>query len=324
MHFRCIAHSLNLLATTDCRKAQKMTVYNRMYQQVFDKLQGLWNKYNQSPKFADKYKEYFPNLGLITPTATRWNSRYDSVKRILALYEKDSVAFTSVLAAANIRPFTPEHIPFLKEWVKVMKHVAIAMDYLQGDQGMFLGYLLPMIKYMKDQLEEAKKNVTVCKPLAEAALQGARNRFNAYFEHREMLVAAAYLPECKVDFLEEEQRELAKQFLIQAAIEETPEVTVSQEERPTKTGPFAKRPHKLDTAEMEVTRYLADESDDIKSVLQFKRIKGVFLRYNAILPSSASLETLFSAAKLVFRENRCRMMDEHFEKQLLFLANKSN
>ncbi len=111
MHFCCIAHSLNLLATTDCRKAQKMTVYNCMYQQVFGKLQGLWNKHNQSPKFEDKYKEYFPNLDLITPTATRWNSRYDSVKRILALYEKDSVAFTSVLAAANICPFTLEHIP---------------------------------------------------------------------------------------------------------------------------------------------------------------------------------------------------------------------
>ncbi len=116
---------------------------------------------------------------------------------------------------------------------------------------------------------------------------------------------------------------MAKQFLIQVAIEETPEVTVSQEERPTKTGPFAKRPHKLDTAEMEVTQYLADESDDIKSVLQFKRIKGVFLCYNVILPSSASSERLFSAAQLVFRENRCHMTDEHFEKQLLFLANKS-
>ncbi|QQP52084.1 Uncharacterized protein FKW44_004100, partial [Caligus rogercresseyi] len=57
---------------------------------------------------------------------------------------------------------------------------------------------------------------------------------------------------------------------------------------------FAKRPKKTDSAKQEVDRFLTDESEAMESIIAYKRIKKIFIRYNVILPSSASSERLFS------------------------------
>ncbi len=155
--------------------------------------------------------------------------------------DKDGAALTALFAAASQSPLKSDQFTFLEEWKEVMQHVASGLDFLQGDDGMFLGYMLPTIQMMKEQLEKTKEKVTMCKPLADAALRGIRKRFDAYFTVKEMLVASAYLPECKVDCLSEESKHLAKQYLVEAAREEGPEVTAGQEEC-QKKGYFAKRP----------------------------------------------------------------------------------
>ncbi len=70
-----------------------------------------------------------------------------------------------------------------------------------------------------------------------------------------------------------------------------------------------------------MSRYLADSSEDIKSVLWYKRIQEVCLKYNTILPSSASSERLFSKGKHMFRRNRHSLKDDSFEMQLLLNVN---
>ena len=79
-----------------------------------------------------------------------------------------------------------------------MKPLASALDYLQGEATLYLGHLLPTIHFLKQYLEETKEEAVTCKPLAEAALQGVKKRFDAYFECKEMLIASTYLPEFKV------------------------------------------------------------------------------------------------------------------------------
>ncbi len=284
MHFWCAAHSLNLGATTDCQAALKTHQYKRLYHPIFGKLQALWHKYNQLPKFANKYQQHFPYLGLVTPTARRWTSHYNSVQRILKLQKMDSTALAAVFVAAGQSPLAADHISFLEEWVNVTQNVAMTLDLLQGDEGIYLGYLLPAIQQLKEELEECMEKVTTCKPLANAALEGVKERFDCYSHSTEMLVAAAYLPEVKVDFLDDEGKKRARENLIEAANIDGPKVTASQEKK--RTSFFAKRAKREDTAEGEVDRFLSSGTLELESVLHHKRIKEVSMHYNSVVAGS--------------------------------------
>jgi hypothetical protein len=57
----------------------------------------------------------------------------------------------------------------------------------------------------------------------------------------------------------------------------------------------------------------------------FKNIKTLFRKFNIALPSSAAIEravVLFSIAKNVLKDDRCRLSDEDFERQLFLNLNK--
>ena len=51
--------------------------------------------------------------------------------------------------------------------------------------------------------------------------------------------------------------------------------------------------------------------------------KKMYIKFNAALPSSASVERLFSAAGHIFRPTRNMLSDENFEKLILLKVNKS-
>ncbi len=327
--FRCAAHTLNLVASADSKAALKPRTgeYARLHYKVFGILSKLWSKYNQSPKFSGLVREKM-GKALMTPTATRWNSTYDSVKRVLELREKDRVAFNVILDAAKLPRLTDQELSFLDQWEKVMRNLAAALDHLQGDKAMYLGHLLPTITFLKSYINDGRRDAPLCKPLVNAILAGIDKRFGSYFERREMLVAAAYLPEFKVSFLEEDQQGIAKNYFIEEveALEDGQNCQVSQESASVNEKgfyPARKRPRKTNTARQEVELFLIDESEEMESINNYSRIKKVFIKYNVILPSSASSERLFSQAKLLLRSHRQRIADENFEKQLLLLANKA-
>ncbi|QQP35817.1 Uncharacterized protein FKW44_020724 [Caligus rogercresseyi] len=319
MHF-----SLNLVATVDIKNALKPFngVYAKDHYHVFGILQKLWNKSNQSTTFSDKVRDKFSRL-FITPTATRWNSVFDSVKRAKELREENRTAFNSLLAGANLPVLTDRDIIFIEEWLRVMQHLAAALDVLQGDKGIFLGHLLPTIAYLKLYLDEERDNVKKCKPLVDALLTGIEKRFGCYFEMREMLVASACLPQFKVTFLNEEIQQRAKRFLLEetSSFDDQLSSQLSQDVE-QECNFFSKRRKKVDTAKQEVERYLADDSEGLDMILAYRRVKKVFHKYNVVLPSSSSSERLFSKAKRILRRTRQRLGDENFEKQLLLMSNK--
>ena len=53
----------------------------------------------------------------------------------------------------------------------------------------------------------------------------------------------------------------------------------------------------------------------------FKKLRVVFLKLNTALPSSASVERIFSIACRVLTDNRCAVSDKNFKMQLLLNQN---
>ncbi len=49
----------------------------------------------------------------------------------------------------RITPFTPNEEQFMKEYTRIMRYITDALDVLQGEKNIGLGYLLPTISLFK-------------------------------------------------------------------------------------------------------------------------------------------------------------------------------
>ena len=76
-----------------------------------------------------------------------------------------------------------------------------------------------------------------------------------------------------------------------------------------------------ETAELD--QYLNEGPSDTNSLIKYPKILKMYLRYNTALPSSASVERLFSCGGQIFRPTRSKLSDHNFE-MLLFLKSNSN
>ena len=87
-HQRCACHSLNLVSTTDAQRAEEASpAYKRLSRAAFAKTQALWNRAGRSALAAEAVHDAC-GLGLIKPNATRWNSVFMAVERIVRIVDE--------------------------------------------------------------------------------------------------------------------------------------------------------------------------------------------------------------------------------------------
>jgi hypothetical protein len=73
--------------------------------------------------------------------------------------------------------------------------------------------------------------------------------------------------------------------------------------------------------ELEVFQFLEDSRKEITMLNNYPLVKTLFVQFNAVLPSSAPEERLFSFAGLITRLHRRKMSDKTFEQLLVLKEN---
>ena len=128
------------------------------------------------------------------PVATRWNSLLDSVKDLLSHKQK----LPLLCQKLQVEMLSDDEITYLDEYLELLKPIAEAIDFLQKDEGMLFGYLLPTLatittKYAKLLMKRATQRF---KMIAQGLLNSVKTRFATYFQMEssaEMAIVASVL-----------------------------------------------------------------------------------------------------------------------------------
>ncbi|XP_057377029.1 uncharacterized protein LOC130698386 [Daphnia carinata] len=318
-HRRCASHSLNLIASKDM----------------------LWKKQNRSTKASDVIQAKLKLL-FVVHNETRWNSFFDAVERIRYFIHNKKQELKEVFEHFNIPYFRPAEEEYIKEFVKIMRPLADALDVLQADRNVSMGYLLPTLTILKNKLLELKRTpgIVHCKSYITEIIAAVTKRFNTCFQDDDHILAAILHPKFKMSWVIEENKSYFMDKLL--AHHETFAVSAStisanrspllsdQSEENDLFSPKRKKDffRSLTTTNVknsynEAVAFMGDPSTTISSLRKYPSIKEMYLKYNTALPSSASVERLFSVAGTIFRPTRNRLSDENFEKMLFLRANNS-
>ncbi|XP_051792179.1 E3 SUMO-protein ligase ZBED1-like [Erpetoichthys calabaricus] len=200
-HQRCACHLLNLVATADTALAECMNdTYKRLFRATFAKCQGIWNKTGRS-HLASEVVEDKCGLQIIRPSATRWNSTYLAIERIIRIIdEKGEDAMRSVCDEFKVKMLSPAEVAFLREYCITMKPLVKASNILQSESSTYMGWLLPVIHQLLSKLNRLETSSKTCMPLIKALQNGLQKRFGQMMADPDLAAAAVLLPKFKTSW----------------------------------------------------------------------------------------------------------------------------
>lgn len=353
-----VAHSLNLLGTTDFDRnlKEKSTRAHSALANAYAKLKRFW-EVNSRSTVAHEIVEKVCKRSFPYPNATRWNSKYDAI----SVAEKNRTTIKEAIdeinkeikkngrkKAKNLQQISNNEWKILKDYSSALRPLAIALDILQGDKRASQGYVLPTLFVIKANLEEnIEDRIYVSEYgtiMNESILIGLQKRFGSIMkfceENKDLILAAAIHPCSKLSWIEDERdREYAQTLLINSYIE------FSNVENKTSSSPtnqseiscsnstenqFFKRLRQSerrtsndDTLTFDVWKYLLQPTDDpnLDQIRINPILENLFRRYNTTLSSSAAIERIFSRALQIFTPRRNRISNLNFEKALFVQQN---
>ncbi|XP_013878674.1 uncharacterized protein LOC106528135 [Austrofundulus limnaeus] len=202
-HLKCAAHTFNLVASVDAKKALESASFKSAYRKFMSKAQGLW-KLQSCGTVAKRKMSDVLKRRLVVPNSNRWNSIYDAVLVLNKLLEEDRATVHRVMKQLKLQTFTESDVRFLKEYTQVMSSVVKALGKIQGEDQAYIGCLLSTVAATMMRLKEAKlKPLLYCSPLIDAILAGLTERFGLLLEDQESQLAAAFHPKFRLFWLEQ-------------------------------------------------------------------------------------------------------------------------
>ena len=191
---------------------------------AFAKCQGLRNKYDRSSLAADAVIDLY-GLGLKKPNQTRWNSVFMAVQRLVRLINEHGEE--TLCSKLDLPKLTGLELTFLMEYITVMKPLAQALNIMQSESNMFMGFLLPTICIPRQKLMAKQATSTICKPLISALMTGFDERFHYLFGDSEAIAAAILHPKFRNSCTDNQQTiqkglQLIKDLLLTTAVTASP------------------------------------------------------------------------------------------------------
>jgi hypothetical protein len=176
MHRKCACHLLSLIAKADILKIPDPT-FQELRSSTLLKVQLLLNKQTSSSLNSDIIKQHIGQL-FIQKNETRWNSEYYAIRCIERLLRKKNRAMKRLFDELRITPFTPNEEQFMKEYTRIMRYITDALDVLQGEKNIGLGYLLPTIALLKKKLALLQDDASIihCQSLITGLLDAISAR----------------------------------------------------------------------------------------------------------------------------------------------------
>ena len=213
----------------------------------------------------------------------------------------------------------------------------MALDFLQGSNNSYYGMLLPKLTVMVYELIRLSQTVSdLYKPFVTVLLSGIRKRYpmldlqDADFTNA--LLAAVFNPMYKLGWAQPASRTEIERMFVDHVRFNMPDLNIAS--ATTSDRPDANEIsidedefhmfHNNDEFELhhnyidaEAVNYLADPSNDLSMLRSYPKVRKLFLQLNTTLPSSASVERLFSAGGLIHVPWRNKLGDLLFEKLLM-------
>jgi hypothetical protein len=152
----------------------------------------------------------------VIPNNTRWNSFYDALKSVKDFMLLKTDEFQEIFEHFGVPYLSSSEEDLIKEYVKILLPLTRALDILQADKKVSIGFLLPTIVVLKKQLERLQTNQRIkhCKPLINGLLSRVNNRFGDMFSDDELRLAAFLHPRFKLSWIADEEKEQAMELLI--------------------------------------------------------------------------------------------------------------
>ena len=135
-------------------------------------------------KLADVVKEVYDKQ-LIRYMVTRWNSKHESVKRLMECHKIGKLA--DVCDALQKSRLTSRDVETLEEHMIIMEPVAVELDILHKEETCYFGAIYPRIKSLERKLKKFKDLAKVSQPLVHALIVGLEKRFPTILDERVLL-----------------------------------------------------------------------------------------------------------------------------------------
>lgn len=138
---------------------------------------------------------------LIPPVVTRWNSMFDAVSRLLSHKEKLEDLCDKLGFKQNFK-FSQTDIQYLEEYKVLMCPIAATLDFLQKENNLMYGYLIPSLVTLSVKLKKisVSNEVSYLKSVAKQLEKILRERFSNYFnlEEKTAVIASVLCPKIKM------------------------------------------------------------------------------------------------------------------------------
>ena len=257
------------------------------------KCQGIWNAVHRSTKASDSVAKICgSDKKFVIPCATRWNSKYDAICRILELSNK----LAEICEALRLPKFKALELEFFREFTKVLAPLSTTLNILQGENDGFFGMLLPKLVLLRSRLHQLKEsNLKYVGPLASALLDGIANRYSAMMELdlsqssvRSAIIIAVSHPKYKLLWVPPDKREtvaaIFKECVFQctrtlnshanSGVAANPNADCEDDYGFNETVTDRSLAHKL---EVQIASYMMDPDRNLKMLDKYPEIKAVFM-----------------------------------------------